>query len=412
MAVKQKVKFKKKVNKFKNKVKMYVYNRYWANKLKVEDDIIVFESMLGRNYSCNPKAIYEEMLRQGLDQKYRMYWIVTDLNMEIPGRVTKVKRNSFQHLKLLCRAKVWIFNTRQPNYVIKNPNTIYLMTWHGTPLKKLALDMDDVKMAGNKGIENYKANFWNNSRRWDYLIAQNKFSSNIFKHCFDFHKNMLDIGYPRNDTLINNNNQAYIDAVKEKYGIPKNKKVVLYAPTWRDNQAMGKGKYIFNPNINFDTLKRELKKDYVFIVKYHYLIASKIDYTRFKGFIYDIRADIQDLYLISDFLMTDYSSVMFDYSALKRPMIFYTYDLDEYYNNRGFYFDFKEEAPGPFIFNTEELVDYLKKPNLAAYEEKLEAWHKKYNGWDDGKASEKVVDIITNAMEQSTGNDREETEKR
>ena len=395
---KQKAKLKKNVNKLKNKMKMFLYNRFWANKLKVEDDIIIFESMLGRNYSCNPKAIYEEMLRQGLDQKYRLYWVVTDMSMDIPGKVTKIKRNSFKHLKLLCRAKVWVFNTRQPNYVIKNPETIYIMTWHGTPLKKLALDMDDVQMAGNKGIENYKANFWNNSRRWDYLIAQNLFSSKIFKHCFDFHKNMLNIGYPRNDTLMNNNNQAYIDAVKDKYGIPKNKKVVLYAPTWRDNQAMGKGKYIFNPNINFDTLKRMLHKDYVFIVKYHYLIASKIDYTRFRGFIYDINADIQDLYLISDFLMTDYSSVMFDYSALNRPMIFYTYDLDEYYNNRGFYFDFKEEAPGPFIFNTEELIDYLKQPNTEAYRAKLEAWHKKYNSWDDGKASEKVVEIIKNVV--------------
>lgn len=407
---KQKAKIKKNVNKLKNKVKMFLYKRFWANKLKVEDDIIIFESMLGRNYSCNPKAIYEEMLRQGLDQKYRLYWVVTNMDMEIPGRVTKVKRNSFKHLNLLCRAKVWVFNTRQPNYVIKNPDTIYIMTWHGTPLKKLALDMDDVQMAGNKGIENYKANFWSNSRRWNYLIAQNLFSSKIFKHCFDFHKNMLNIGYPRNDTLINNNNQAYIDSVKEKYGIPKDKKVVLYAPTWRDNQAMGKGKYIFNPNINFDTLKRMLHKDYVFIVKYHYLIASKIDWTRFHGFIYDINADIQDLYLISDFLMTDYSSVMFDYSALNRPMIFYTYDLDEYYGNRGFYFDFKEEAPGPFIYNTEELIDYLKHPNTEAYQSKLEAWHKKYNSWDDGKASGKVVEIIKEVTRSSSASNETTTE--
>lgn len=397
---KQKAKFKKKVNKIKNKAKMFKYHKMWANKLKVEDDIIVFESMLGRNYSCNPKAIYEEMVRQGLDEKYRLYWILTDFDKEIPGKHTKIKRNSFAHLKLICRAKFWVFNTRQPNYVIKNPKTHYIMTWHGTPLKKLALDMDDVQMAGNKGIENYKANFWSNTRRWDYLISQNKYSSKIFKHCFDFHKHMLDIGYPRNDTLINNNNQAYIDAVKDKYGIPKDKKVVLYAPTWRDNESMGKGKYIFNPNINFDTLKRYLHKDYVFIVKYHYLIASKIDYTRFHGFIKDINADIQDLYLISDYLMTDYSSVMFDYSVLNRPMIFYTYDLDEYYNNRGFYFDFKEEAPGPFIFNTEELVDYLKNPKDELYKQKLAAWHKKYNSWDDGKASEKVVEIIKEVIEQ------------
>lgn len=395
----RKVKLKKKINRMKNKCKMTIYNKGWT-KLQPENDIIIFESMLGRNYSCNPKAIYEEMVNQGLDQKYQIYWVLTDLTKEIPGRHIKVKRNSFEHLKLLCKAKVWVFNTRQPNYVIKNPETSYIMTWHGTPLKKLALDMDDVQMANNKGIENYKANFWNNSRRWDYLIAQNEFSSKIFQRCFDFHKNMLNIGYPRNDTLINNNNQAYIDAVKEKYGIPKDKKVVLYAPTWRDDQAISKGKYIFNPHLNFDTLKNQLSKEYVFIVKYHYLIASKISYTRFEGFIYDINADIQDLYLISDFLMTDYSSVMFDYSVLKRPMIFYTYDLEQYFNNRGFYFDFLEEAPGPFLCNTEELVNYLKNPQVEKYQEKLDAWHKKYNSWDDGKASEKVVEIIKDIVDK------------
>lgn len=408
MLRKQKAKLKKLINKFKNKAKMFLYKKCWANKLKIEKDIIIFESMLGRNYSGNPKAIYEEMVRQGLDQKYRIYWVVNKMEMEIPGRVTKIKRNSFKHLKMLCRAKVWVFNTRQPGYVIKNPETIYIMTWHGTPLKKLALDMDDVFMAGNKGIENYKSNFWNNTRRWDYLIAQNEYSSKIFRNCFDFHKTMLDIGYPRNDTLINNNNAEYIDAVKEKYGIPKDKKVVLYAPTWRDDQSMGKGKYIFNPHINFDTLKRKLHKDYVFIVKYHYLIASKINYTRFEGFIYDIKADIQDLYLIADYLMTDYSSVMFDYSVLKRPMLFYTYDLDQYYGNRGFYFDFIEDAPGPFLYNTDDLINYLTNPQDELYKPKLEAWHKKYNSWDDGKASEKVVELIKEvSMEETPAIDTE-----
>lgn len=399
MLNKQKAKFKKNLNKFKNKVKMYLYKNHWANKLKIQKDIIIFESMLGRNYSGNPRAIYEEMVRQGLDQKYRLYWVVTSMNREIPGNVTKVKRNSFQHLKLLCQAKIWVFDTRQPGYIKKNPETIYIMTWHGTPLKKLALDMDDVLMAGNKGIESYKANFWKNSRRWDYLIAQNQFSSEIFEHCFDFHKDMLNIGYPRNDTLVNNNNKEFINAIKEQYGIPLDKKVVLYAPTWRDDQSMGRGKYIFNPHINFDTLKRELGDEYVFIVKYHYLIANKISYTRFDGTIVNIKADIQDLYLISDYLMTDYSSVMFDYSVLDRPMLFYTYDLDDYVNNRGFYFDFKEEAPGPFLYNTEDLVEYLKNPRDEEYREKLEAWRKKYNSWDDGKASSKVVDIIVDEIE-------------
>jgi CDP-glycerol glycerophosphotransferase len=392
------VKWNKWINQKKNKIKLFIYNRYYVPKLEVDKNLILFESMLGRNYSGNPKGIYEELLSRGLDQKYDIVWILNDTSMEIPGRVQKVARGSLKYLKLLAKSRMWVFDTRQANYVIKKKETEYIMTWHGTPLKRLALDMDEVQMAGNKGIENYKANFWNNSRRWDYLIAQNKYSEKIFKNCFDFHKKMLTIGYPRNDMLVNNNNKEYIDALKDKYGIPKDKKIVLYAPTWRDDQSIGKGKYIFNPHINFDYLKRELSDEYVFIIKYHYLIASKIDWTRFSGFIYDLNVDIQELYLIADMLMTDYSSVMFDYSVLKRPMLFYTYDLDQYYDSRGFYFDFKEEAPGPFIYNYEQLVDVLKVHDFSQYQEKLEAFHKKYNSLDDGKSSAKVVDIIEDKM--------------
>lgn len=399
LSKKTKNKILKKIQQKKDSIKQYIYNNHYLTHTKVEDDIILFECMLGRNYSGNPKGIYEEMVRQGLDKKYRIFWVFEEPDqMQIIGNAKKLKRNRLEHLKYLCKAKVWVFDTRQPGFVVKRPETTYIQTWHGTPLKKLGLDMDDVQMAGNKGIESYKANFWANSRRWDYLIAQNKYSSDIFKNCFDFKKNMLDIGYPRNDTLIHNNNKEYIDKLKEKHGIPKDKKVVLYAPTWRDNQSMGKGKYIFNPFLNFDVLKRNVEEDYVFILKYHYLIASELDWSRMEGFIYDIKEDIQELYLMADILMTDYSSVMFDYSILKRPMIFYTYDLDEYCDNRGFYFDFLEEAPGPFVRNTDELISVLKEHDFAQYKDKYNAFNEKYNSWDDGKASEKVVEIIKDTM--------------
>ena len=396
---KRKNKIAKSIRQKKDAIKQYLYRNHYLKNMKVQDDIILFECMLGRNYSGNPKGIYEEMVRQGLDKKYQIFWIFEDPDrMEIIGNAKKIKRNRLEHLKYLCKAKVWVFDTRQPNYVVKRPETVYIQTWHGTPLKKLGLDMDDVQMAGNKGIENYKANFWTNSRRWDYLIAQNQYSSDIFRNCFDFRKNMLDIVYPRNDTLIHNNNKEYIDKLKEKHGIPKNKKVVLYAPTWRDNQSMGRGKYIFNPFLNFDVLKRNVEDEYVFILKYHYLIASELDWSRMEGFIYDIKEDIQELYLMADMLMTDYSSVMFDYSILKRPMIFYTYDLDAYCDNRGFYFDFLAEAPGPFVKNTEELIGVLKNHDFGQYKERYDAFNEKYNSWDDGRASEKVVEIIKNTM--------------
>lgn len=378
-----------------NKFQISWYQKHQVN-CKVDKNIILFESMLGRNYSCSPKAIYEKMVEMGLDQKYEIYWIKERrVNFKVPvGRFQYVTRNSLKYHKLLAKAGTWVFNTRQPDYVKKRPEQHYIQTWHGTPLKKLALDMEDVFMAGNAGIESYKSNFWRHTRRWDYLIAPNQYSSDIFRRCFDFKKEMLEIGYPRNDVLINHNEEAYINQLKEKFKLPKDKKIILYAPTWRDNESISKGKYIFNPHINFDKLYWALSDEYMFIVKYHYLIADGLDFSRFGGFIRAIDTDISDLYLVSDIHMTDYSSTMFDFAVLNRPLLFYTYDLEAYAKGRGMYFDFEAEAPGPFFFETEELIAFLKNPNYEQYAERYKAFREKFCSWDDGHASEKVVELI------------------
>ncbi len=362
---------------------------------KIDEKVILFESMLGRGYSCNPKAIYEEMLAQGLDKEYKIYWIFDrGEKTEVPGKVHYLTRNSLRYHHLMAKAKIWVFNTRQLDYIIKRKEQEYIQTWHGTPLKLLGLDMEEVFMAGNAGIESYKANFWNHSRRWDHLIAPNPYCEEIFERCFDFHKDMICTGYPRNDTLVNNNNEEYINRLKDKYKIPKDKKVILYAPTWRDTESISRGKYVFNPHINFDKLYRALKDEYVLIVKYHYLIAQGLDFRRFGGFIRSIDTDISDLYLISDIHMTDYSSTMFDYAVLNRPIIFYTYDLEEYCSNRGLYFDFKAEAPGPLIENTEDLIAFLQNPDYTPYKEKMQAFREKFNCWEDGKGSKRIVELI------------------
>lgn len=385
--------------KLHNAFQIRVHKKY-SKIAKTDDKMILFESMLGRNYSCNPKAIYEEMLRRGLDEKYKIYWIKErGVSLDIPGRFKFLTKNSMRYHLALAKARTWVFNTRQPDYVVKRKETDQIMTWHGTPLKKLALDMDDVFMAGNAGIESYKSNFWKHTRRWDHLIAPNQYSYDIFERCFDFHKDMMPIGYPRNDALINHDDEAYINALKEKWNLPKDKKIILYAPTWRDNESMGKGKYIFNPHINFDKLYWALKDEYVFIVKYHYLIANQLDFSRFHGFIRTIDSDITDLYLVSDIHMTDYSSTMFDYAVLNRPMIFYTYDFEEYAEGRGMYFDFESEAPGPLILDTMQLIDFLKKPDFTPYEENYRLFREKFCQWDDGHAAEKVVDLIEQIMQ-------------
>lgn len=365
--------------------------------LPVNKKVILFESNLGRNYTGNPRAIYEEMVRQGLDRKYRCYFILEKPDTPLPGAAKGVKRNRLQYFYLFAIAGIWIFDTRHPRYIIKRPQTKYIQTWHGTPLKKLALDMDSVYMAGEKGIDNYKKNFYENTQAWDYLISQNRFSTEIFRRAFAFNKTMLEIGYPRNDVLFAKNNPEDILALKKELGLPTDKRIILYAPTWRDNEFYGKGSYKFNPPLDFAKLREALQEDTVLIVKYHYLIMDKIDWSPYKGFIYscDLSYDISSLYLVSDMMITDYSSVMFDYSLLKRPMLFYCYDLETYKDTlRGFYFDFIKEAPGPITRTTQELIDAIKNYDESIHKEKQEAFYAKFNHADDGQASKKIVDLL------------------
>lgn len=378
-------------------VKLY---RFLAKLVPVNKHIIIFESNLFRNYTGSPRYIYEDIVRQNFDEKYKCVWVFKNPESldtsSIPGNATYVKYRTLKFFYYVSVAGFIVSDSRLPNYLSKNKNATYIQTWHGTPLKKLALDMTNLDMAGNNDIERYHNNFKISTSKWDYLISQNNFSTNIFKRCFAFDKTILEIGYPRNDVLINSTADD-IAGLKEKLGLPLDKKIILYAPTWRDNQYYKKGEYKFASAIDFDALRNSLSDEYVMIVKYHYLIKDNVDWSKYEGFIYQYgeSEDIASLYLVSDILITDYSSVMFDYSVLRRPMIFFTYDLEEYKNNlRGFYFDFLEEAPGPVVLDNDSLIESIKNYNPQEWAEKYEAFHNKYNHCDDGKAASKVVELI------------------
>lgn len=380
--------------------------------IPVKNNVILFESSVGRNYSGNPRYIYEEMVKGELDKKFKCIWVLEDINIEIPGNPIKIKKNRLKFFYYLTIGKIWVFDSRHPKWVRKKSKVTYIQTWHGTPLKKLALDMDFLNMGGLNDIEKYHNNFRNNIAFWDYLIAQNKFSADIFRQAFAFDGEMLTIGYPRNDILINKNNEENINKIKDKFNIPKDKKIILYAPTWRDNDFHKKGYYKFSTKMDYDLIKNELEKDgYILILKYHYLVKENIDWSSYNGFIYecDEKWDIQELYLISDILITDYSSVMFDYSILKRPIIFFTYDLEEYKDEvRGFYFDLIEEAPGPIVKTNNQLIRAIKeiKDNSnehniydEEYKDKYNKFNNKFNYFDDGKSGAKIIDLILNKFE-------------
>ena len=389
----QKLQKTKKYKKICNKL----YNKVFI-KLPINKKRVMFESFLGRNVSGNPKYLYEQMIKDGLDNKYDLIWILNNIDEPINGSGKKVKRKTLKYYYYMATSKYWIFNCRQADEIIKRKENIYLQTWHGTPLKKLAMDMDNVNMAGQTDINEYKEKFYNNSRRWDYLLIQNDYSREIFKKAFAFNKTILN-GYPANDILYTENNKKSIDKIKDKLNIPKNKKIILYAPTWRDDNFYKKGHYRMNIELDLDKMQKELGNEYIILLRMHYLITNNINIEKYKGFVYDYSQgyDIQELYLVSDILITDYSSVMFDYSNLNRPIIFFTYDIEQYRDAlRGFYFDFEEEAPGPLVVDTEGVIECLKSIDdiNKQYENKKERFYNKFCHIDDGNKAKEILDAI------------------
>ena len=244
--------------------------------------------------------------------------------------------------------------------------------------------------------EKYKKNFHAESSKWDFLISPNAYSTEIFARAFNVEPaKIIETGYPRNDILYNGNNRDTIDSLKKKMGIPLDKKVILYAPTWRDDEFYSKGKYKFDLQLNLDQMREQLGQEYVILLRLHYLISENLDLSAYTGFAYNFSnyEDISHLYLISDLILTDYSSVFFDYANLKRPMMFYVYDIDNYRDKlRGFYFDFEATAPGPLVKTTDEVIAEIKA--LDSSETKFASFYDKFCSLEDGEASRRVVEKV------------------
>ncbi len=369
-----------------------------VGKLPASKKTIVFESFHGKQFSDSPRAIYEYLKEHY--PGYKMYWSADRRHLYVFQRkkVPHIRRYSLKWLFIMARAKYWIINTRLPLWLPKPGHTIYVQTWHGTPLKRLGTDIEEVHMPGTNTAK-YKRNFVTEASRWDYLVSPNAYSSKIFKRAFQYEGKIIESGYPRNDYLIHANNDEQIRQLKKEMNIPLDKKVILYAPTWRDNQFYRKGKYKFDLQMDLDLMKEKLGDRYILLLRLHYLVAENIDLNGYEGFVYDFSSyeDIRDLYLVSDVLITDYSSVFFDFANLRRPMIFYVYDLEDYRDNlRGFYFDFEKKAPGPLVQTTREMITEIENLESKGLHEteNIQSFYKKFCYLEDGNATKRVVNEI------------------
>lgn len=370
-------------------------DKHFFKKMSTKENWVFVESFFGKSYSDSPKYLYE-YLYDTYGNKYRYIWCLNERAKEMKGHPSICKRHTLRYVYYTSRAKYFICNTRQPAWYKKREGVVYLETWHGTPLKKLAFDLDDIHAAS----QDHKKLFYRQSKAWDYLISANRFSTDVFERAFCYpRENIIEVGYPRNDILYSDRRDEIAKEVKKEFGIPMDKRVILYAPTWRDNQFYEKAKYKFTLAMDLERMRKEFGKDSVLLLRTHYYIADKLDLTGLEDFVYNGSNynDVSRIYLASDICITDYSSVFFDYANLKRPMLFFAYDYEDYKGEiRGMYFDMNKELPGPILQTNDELVDALHNIDTISelYKDRYDKFYEKFCSVDDGHASERAINIV------------------
>jgi CDP-glycerol glycerophosphotransferase len=357
-------------------------------------DAVFFTSWKGKACADNPLGIADELRRSGDDREH--IWAVADWSTPAPKGATVVLHGTEEHYTALARSRYVIANDDMHYFYRKRDGQVYLQTWHGTPLKRIGFDIERPQFASGTA---YFTQLANDVAQWDALISPNPFSTPIMRHAFRFEGDIWETGYPRNDVLSRDESGAVAASVRRRLGLPDGKRVVLYAPTWRDNQYYASGRYRFDLRLDLERAWQVLGPDYVVLVRGHHHTADDAPAGQRRGFALDVSRypEVSELFLASDVLVTDYSSVMFDFAVTGRPMIFFTYDLDQYRDElRGFYFDLEAEAPGPLLATSDEVLAAIAdlSPARADHSAAYQAFVAKYCPLDDGKAAARACERL------------------
>ncbi|MFT4051614.1 MAG: CDP-glycerol glycerophosphotransferase family protein [Microbacterium sp.] len=348
--------------------------RRYATRPEGLENAVFFESFYGRNASCNPRAIDRELAR--VAPGVTRYWSVVDLSVQVPDGAIAVVEGSPQWWRARGCARLLVVNDWLRRRYERRRGQVVLQTWHGTSLKRLALHrpgFDPRRMAA----------VVRESRRWDVLLAQNTYGERVLRKAYAFGRRPVWVeGYPRNDVLVTGDGSA----TRAALGIGAHERVILYAPTWRDDR---------DTIVDFLDLER-LAADTgaVVLVRGHSRTLLPGSDARGERVI-DVTAfpDAADLLVVADAVVTDYSSVMFDYTTTGKPILFFTPDLSHYRERlRGFYFDLAARAPGPLVTTQDALTVALASDDVPdEYADRYAQWRRMFNARDDGHAAERVV---------------------
>jgi CDP-glycerol glycerophosphotransferase len=352
----------------------------------IDPDLAVYTAYWFRGYACNPRAIYEKA--RDLAPHVRGVWVVKRSAVDqIPEGVEHVVVNTREYFDLIARAKYFVSNVNFPNHLVKRAGTVHVMTHHGTPLKRMGLDLRHAA-AGGRQMD--FAKLLQRIERWDYSISSNAFSTLIWERVYPGRYETLEVGYPRNDVLAAAT-EADVAAARRELGLDPATTVVLYAPTHRE--------YLdgYVPVVDLGRVAEGLGPGHVLLARLHYFYDSDplVRDLHRAGRIRDVAShpSIERLCLAADVLVTDYSSIMFDYAVLNRPIVIHAPDWEQYRALRGTYFDLMAEAPGIVTRTEPELVDALVRREAweAGPAAARAAFRERFCSLDDGRASERVV---------------------
>lgn len=331
--------------------------------IKMDNKTVLFTGH-GGGYNDSPRFIYEKIVDDNRFSDFNLVWGLS--KNKIDKNVKKyVKIDSFKYFVISLKAKYWIASVNiERGLKYKKKKTIYLNTWHGIP----------IKTVGNQTDFKHKFDFSN----IDYFVVSSEYEKKIYIEAFNIDpKSFIETGLPRNEMLYKKN-AINKNEVKEKLKISKNKKIILYAPTWRDSENLGKNYNIKIP-MNLEIWKKKLSKDFVILMRAHPYTTQVLN-VNFDEFLIDVSnyQSINELIIISDILISDYSAILFDYSIVNKPMFCFAYDYEEYKKKRGLNLSLENEFPGGIINNENELISKIKSVNKQKLMNDIKKFRQKY----------------------------------
>lgn len=349
--------------------------------IKTDTNLVLLVSNNGSGILGSPSSIYQYIRKNNQYKNLNCVWAVNNPEEYSKYDLNTVKFDSMKYFVTALKAKYWITDTNiERSLKFKKTNTKYLNTWHGVALKHIG---NDDKNSGRYDYSNI-----------DYLCVSGTHDKKVFKSALNATEtSFLETGMPRNDSLINVSPNK-IKEVKEKLDLPSDKKIILYAPTWRDSSNGGKT-YDLKVPINFKKWEKELKDDYIILIRAHDRTTKMLN-VKYNDFIRDYSKyePLNDLLLVSDVLITDYSSIVFDFSLLKKPFICYCYDYEEYKSDRGFYFDPEKVYPGGILKSESAVLDRLKKQDFKQTKDDMQRINNIFMNYTKGNATQICVEKL------------------